>query len=53
MDEGGVFQSEESWDKKPAALSKLDPALGDYRGLPPEQIYDAQCVANDDPRLRP
>jgi hypothetical protein len=38
---------------KGTALSKLDAALGPYRCLPPEQFYDAQCVAADDPRLRP
>jgi hypothetical protein len=32
--------------------SKLDPAEGKYRGLPPEEVYDAQCVASDDPRMK-
>jgi hypothetical protein len=49
----GAFQSEESCDMKRTAISKLDPALGDHRGLPPEEVYDAQCVAVDDPRLKP
>jgi hypothetical protein len=37
---------------KRATLSKLDPALSAYRGVPPEQVYEAQCVASDDPRLK-
>jgi hypothetical protein len=51
----GAFQSEESCETKRAARSKLDPALalGAYHGLPAEQVYDAQCVATDDPRLKP
>jgi hypothetical protein len=49
----GAFQSEESCDLKRTAFSKLDPALGAYRGLPPEQVYEAECVASDDPRLKP
>jgi len=36
---------------KGTALSKLDAALGPYRGFLPEQVHDAQCVAVDDPRL--
>jgi len=48
-----VFQSEESCEMKGTALSKLDAALGPYRGFLPEQFYDAQCVAADDPRLKP
>jgi hypothetical protein len=31
-------------------LSKFNPGL--YRGMPPEEIYDVQCVASDDPRLK-
>jgi hypothetical protein len=49
----GAFQSAESCDLKRTAFSKLDPALGAYPGLPPEQVYDAECVASDDPRLKP
>jgi len=48
-----VLQSEESCEMKGTALSKLDPALGPYRRFLPEQFYDAQCVAADDPRLKP
>jgi hypothetical protein len=36
MTRAGAFQSEESCDAKRAALSKLDPALGDHRQLPAE-----------------
>jgi len=35
------------------ALSKLDAALRPYRGFLPDQFYDAQCIAADDPRLKP
>ena len=48
-----VFQSDESCEMKGTALSKLDAALGPRRGFLPEQLYDAQCVAADDPRLKP
>jgi hypothetical protein len=49
----GAFQSEEYWDSKRAALSKMESSLGDYRRLPAEQVYDAQCPGSDDPRLKP
>ena len=38
---------------KGTPLSKLDAARGPYRGFLPEQLYDAQCVAADDPLLKP
>ena len=49
----GAFQSEEACDVKRNAFSKLDRPLGGWRGLPPEEVYDAQCVATNDPRLKP
>ena len=49
----GTFESKKACDAERGHLSKLDPGAGSYRGLPPEEVYDAQCVATDDPRLKP
>lgn len=46
------FRAEKDCDAQRAKLSKVDPSLDTYRGLPPEEIYDAQCIASDDPRLK-
>jgi len=47
-----VLATEEECEAARSRLSQLDPKLGSYRGLPPEEIYDAQCIASDDPRLK-
>ncbi|HEY6298128.1 MAG TPA: hypothetical protein VIW95_00670 [Candidatus Binatus sp.] len=46
------FDVEKDCDSERAKSSKGDSNLGQYRGMPPEEIYDAQCVATDDPRLK-
>ncbi|MGO9606866.1 MAG: hypothetical protein ACLQAT_26325 [Candidatus Binataceae bacterium] len=48
----GVFRTEKDCDAERRTFSKLDPNLGSYRGLPPEEIYDVECIASDDPRLK-
>ncbi|MGO9605408.1 MAG: hypothetical protein ACLQAT_18805 [Candidatus Binataceae bacterium] len=48
----GAFRTEKDCDAERPKFSKLDPNLGSYRGLPPEEIYDVQCIATDDPRLK-
>ena len=48
----GAFEVEKDCDAERLRLSKFNPNLGSYRGLPPEEIYDVQCVATDDPRLK-
>jgi hypothetical protein len=47
-----AFNAEEACDVERAKSSKGDLTLGEYRGMPAEEIYDAQCVASDDPRLK-
>ena len=47
-----AFDAEKDCDAERVESSKVDPTLGEYRGMPPEEIYDAQCVAADDPRLK-
>lgn len=51
----GTFESKKACEAERVQFSKVDPgaeAYG-YRGLPPEEVYDAQCVATDDARLKP
>jgi hypothetical protein len=46
------FDAEKECDAERVKSSTVDPTLGEYRGMPPEEIYDAQCIAADDPRLK-
>jgi hypothetical protein len=48
---GCTFESEKACDAERSDPSKIAPPVGSYRGLPPEQVYDAQCIVSDDPRL--
>jgi len=45
----GAFEIEKDCDAERLRLSKFNPTLGSYRGLPPEEIYDVQCIPTDDP----
>ena len=47
-----AFDAEKDCRAESIKRSRSDPTLGKYRGLPPEEIYDAQCIATDDPRLK-
>jgi hypothetical protein len=46
------FSAEEACDAERIKSSRGDLTLGEYRGMPAEEIYDAQCIATDDPRLK-
>ena len=46
------FDAEKDCDAERVKSSRGDSTLGKYRGMPPEEIYDAQCVQTDDPRLK-
>jgi len=46
------FDVEKDCDSERVKSSKGDSTPGEYRGMPPEEIYDAQCIATDDPRLK-
>ncbi|MGO9452780.1 MAG: hypothetical protein ACLQDV_17350 [Candidatus Binataceae bacterium] len=48
----GEFRTKRDCNAERPKFWKLDPNLGPYRGLPAEEIYDVQCVATDDPRLK-
>jgi hypothetical protein len=49
----GVFGTEKDCDAKLAKFPKTEPSLASYPdGLPPEETYEVQCVASDDPRLK-
>jgi hypothetical protein len=48
----GSFDTEKDCDAARVKSSKKDPTLGKYRGMPAEEIYDAQCIRGDDPRLK-
>ena len=45
------FDAEKECDAARVESSKGDSTQGEYRGMPAEEIYDAQCIATDDPRL--
>jgi hypothetical protein len=47
-----TFPSEQDCNRARPGWSKLDPTSGTYRSFPPEDFYDARCVAADDPRLK-
>jgi hypothetical protein len=47
-----AFDAEKDCDAERVKSSTVDLALGEYRGMPPEEIYDARCIAADDPRLK-
>ena len=48
----GVFTTEKDCNANLAKFSKIEPSLASYPdGLPPEETYEGQCVASDDPRL--
>lgn len=48
----GAFRTEKDCDAKLGKLSKIEPTLDSYpHGLPPEEIYQEQCIATDNPRL--
>jgi hypothetical protein len=46
------FEAKRDCEAKRLKQTNLDPSLGAYGGLPPEEVYDAQCIATDDPRLK-
>jgi hypothetical protein len=46
------FDAEKDCDTARVKSSKGDSTLGKYRGMPAEEIYDAQCIATNDPRLK-
>ena len=49
----GSFRTEKECDAKLAKFPKTEPSLASYPdGLPPEETYEVQCVAIDDPRLK-
>jgi hypothetical protein len=47
-----TFESKKACDAERGDLSKLDLSASSYRSLPPEEVYDVQCVASDDSRLK-
>ena len=48
----GSFDAQKDCDAARVRSSKYDPTLNEYRGMPAEEIYDAQCIQSDAPRLK-
>jgi hypothetical protein len=50
----GTFESEKACEAERGHFSKVDPGA-EVAGDPPpaDEVYDAECVAPDDPRLKP
>jgi hypothetical protein len=50
----GTFESKKACEAERNHFSKVDPGA-EVAGDPPpaDEVYDAECVATDDPRLKP